>query len=275
MQHEVIDGLVLRVRDMGEGNRYLSVLTAEKGRITLLAKGSRSMKGPQMAVSQLYTYANFEYYRRGDFYILKGGSSIQSFYALSADLDRLNLAAYLCDLTAELTDEGEPAESLLRLLLNSLYAISRDLYPQELIKGAFELRAAVISGYAPDLDACAVCATHEQEEVLYLDVMNGALICPTCLGKRSPRAVALDYDEIREAELLCPVSAAVLAAMRYAATAPLERIFSFGLTDGDDLACFARTAESYILSHLGRGFESLHFYHTLRESAPTHKGTKS
>ena len=103
-QHEAIDGVVVRVRDTGDHDRYLSILTAEKGRISMLAKGSRSLKGGQTAVSQLYTYGNFEYYKRGDFYILKGGSPIQAFYALSADLDRLNLAAYLCEVAVEVTE---------------------------------------------------------------------------------------------------------------------------------------------------------------------------
>ena len=94
MRHESIDGVVVRVRDYGDHDRYLSVLTADAGRITVLSKGGHSLKGPQTAISQLYTYANFEYYRKGEFNILKGGSAYQHFYALSMDIDRLNLAAY-------------------------------------------------------------------------------------------------------------------------------------------------------------------------------------
>lgn len=269
MQHESIDGVVVRVRDTGDHDRYLSILTAERGRISMLAKGSRSLKGGQTAVSQLYTYGNFEFYKRGDFNILKGGSPIQSFYALCADLDRMNLAAYLCEAVTEMTDEGEPAGEMLRLLLNSLYAISRDLYPKELIKGAFEIRAATLSGYAPDLGECSRCG-RDHAETLYLDVMNGALLCADCLHRQAPkRESAAAYDEIREAELLCHLSPAALAALRYASQAPLERLFSFELTDPEDVESFSGTAESYLLSHLGRGFDSLNFYHTMKgESIP-------
>ena len=179
MKHESVNGVVVRVRDAGDHDRYLSVLTAEYGRITVLSKGSRSMRSEQMAISQLYTYANFELYRRGDLYILKGGSALQSFYALTADIDRINLAAYLCDLTCELTDEGEDAADILRLLLNALYAVSHALYPQGLIKGAFELRAAVLSGYAPSFEGCAYCGEDTSDE-MYFDIMNGALLCAEC-----------------------------------------------------------------------------------------------
>ncbi len=272
--HEAIDGVVVRVRDMGDRDRYLSVLTAERGRIMMLAKGSHSVRSPQVAVSQLYTYGNFEYYRKGSINILKGGSAISPFYGLSADIDRLNLAAYLCDLSCELTDEGEEAGEQLRLLLNSLHAISLELRPQEIIKGAFELRAAVLSGYAPELGGCAHCGKRE-DTLFYLDVMNGALICRDCHEKRSrlPKR-ELPAEDLREAEVLGLLSPSVCAAFRYCAAAPIERLFSFELHDRFEREGFAKLAETYLLSHIGHGFDSLSFYHTMREPAASErKGT--
>lgn len=264
--HENINGLILRTKDMGDHDRYLTVLTAERGRITILAKGGRSLKGPQTAVSQLYTYANFEYYRRGDFNILKGGSPIESFYRLAQDMDRLNLAAYLCDVAAEFTDEGEEAEDVLRLMLNSLHAVSRGLYPLEQIKGAFEWRIAAISGYEPDFSGCAVCR-ETYADPFYLDVMNGAIICPKCLSEAGRTAKIGDYaDELREAEIRAVLPAAVVAAMRYCLTVPLNRLFAFELADANDLSVFAKQTELYLLSHVGHGFESLRFYHKMRET---------
>lgn len=271
MQHEAVNGVVVRVRDMGDHDRYLSVLTADRGRITLLSKGSRSMRGHQMAVSQLFCYSNLEFYRRGTLPILKGGTPIHPFYEISMDIDRLNLASYLCDLTCELTDEGEEAGNMLRLLLNSLYAIARDLYPQEIVKGAFEWRALAMSGYEPDLDGCHRCGANDTD-ALYVDVMNGGVLCGECLHKKGsvPRA-DLAYDDIREAEVLCPVTPATLAALRYVQEAPLERIFTFELTDPEALRLFAACAETYALSHIGHSFETLNFYHALKDPK---KGTK-
>lgn len=263
-KHEAVDGVVVRVRDMGDRDRYLSVLTAEYGRITVLAKGSHSVHSPQIAVSQLYTYGNFEYYRKGSMNILKGGSAIQPFYALSSDIDRLNLAAYLCDVTYELTDEGEEAGEMLRLLLNCLHAVSRELRPQELIKGAFELRAAVLSGYAPDLSGCGMCGKTDSD-LFYLDVMNGALLCRACSAARNaaPRA-HLGGEDLRETEIIGLLSPAVCAAFRYCVHAKPERLLSFELREPADREDFSRLAETYLLSHIGHGFDSLQFYHTMR-----------
>lgn len=271
--HESINGLVIRVKDMGDHDRYLTVLTAERGRITILAKGARSIKGPQTAVSQLYTYANLEYYRRGDFNILKGGSPIESFYRLSEDMDRLNLAAYLCEVVFEFTDEGEEAADVLRLTLNSLYALSRGLYPEEQIKGAFEWKIAAISGYAPDLSGCTICRKPNADP-FYLDVMNGALLCPECIAEAGKKAKVGSYDEIREAEIRAILPPSVTEALRYCLQAPMNRLFAFELAEKADLALFAKQTELYLLSHIGHGFESLRFYHEMREiTNSTKKGT--
>lgn len=263
--HESIDGVVVRVWEGDENRRYLSVLTAEKGRITILSKGSCSIRSAQLSVSQLYTYGNFEYYRKGTRYILKDGTAYQPFYGLTSDMDRMNLAAYLCELACELTDEGEEAGGMLRLLLNALHALAYGIRPQEQIKGVFEIRAAVLSGYEPELSGCSVCGQVDSDP-FYLDVMNGALICGSCFGSRQRAAAPADRyaDDPRVAEIIEPLSPAALAAWRYAASAPLERILSFELKDEADLACFAKAAETYILSHIGHGFEALNFYHTMR-----------
>lgn len=271
MQHEAVNGVVVNVRNTGDHDIYLSLLTAEHGRITVLSKGGKSLRGSQMGLCQLYTYGNYEIYQRGSLYILKDGEPIRSFHELSEDLDRMNLAAYLCALVLELTDEGEEAPEMLRMLLNSLHAISRELYPQPIIKGAFEMRAAAISGYAPDLDACAFCGEKDGKE-LYLDVMNGALLCSDCLQKKGKRvSLPNAYDDIREAEVLCPLTPASAAAMRYVLSTPQSRLFAFDLCDPDDLRVFAVSAETYLLSHVGHGFDTLDFYHTMREPI---KGTK-
>jgi DNA repair protein RecO (recombination protein O) len=231
----------------------------------MLSKGSHSVRSPQVAISQLYTYANFEFYRKGTMNILKGGSVIQHFYGLSTDLDRINLAAYLCDLTCELTDEGVEARSMLRLLLNSLHCLATGRYTQEQIKGAFEIRAMALSGYMPSLGGCSACGARAAESY-FLDVMNGSLLCQNCKSAYNNVPKSQIYaEDAREASILREISDAVLAAVRYCVSAPLEKLFAFELSDEGDRCAFSSLGETYALSHIGHGFDSLNFYHTMRE----------
>ena len=72
--------------------------------------------------------------------------------------------------------------------------------------------------------------------------------------------------------MLCPVSAALCAALKYSALAPLQRIFSFDFKDKEDLLRFSAVTQAYLLSHLGRGFDSLNFYYAMREATSPAEG---
>ena len=106
--------------------------------------------------------------------------------------------------------------------------------------------------------------------------MNGALFCSECFsekGKEVKKITDTTYDDIRESETVMGLTPAVLAAMRYCLGAPLERLFAFGLEEKSDIEDFARAAQTYTLSHLERGFDSLNFYHAMRNPV-THKENK-
>ena len=255
------DGLITRVHDVGASDKLVNIITPDRGRIGVMVKGGRSPSSKMTPISQLFTYGNFEIYEKNSMYWLKGGGVTNSFYSLSSDISRVSLATYLCELANELTDEDEECAELLRLLLNSLYLISKGEKAQEIIKSAFEMRVAAISGYLPELFGCAYCHC-ESADFLYLDVMGGKLVCTDCQAKRGQRVprISKDFDLDPEVSVLCGMSPSALAALRYIVSAPEKKIFSFDLKDADDLRDLSRATEAYILNHLGRNFDSLDFY---------------
>ena len=103
------DGIVIRSYPVGDHDSVVHILTENHGRLPVMVKGSRSKRncGESASCTQLFTYGNYELYRgKGEFYYLRNGSVLHSFYELSGDLARMALATYLCDVAAELTDEG-------------------------------------------------------------------------------------------------------------------------------------------------------------------------
>ena len=146
----VTDGLVVREYELGEHDKMLTLLTPAYGRIPVIAKGARSLRNKYMTPARLFTYANYELHRRGDMTWLRSAEIIEPFPQLEREITRLYLAQYLADLACELSGEGEPAVDILRLTLNSLYAVCRGVKDQRLIKGTFEWRAAGYSGYLPE-----------------------------------------------------------------------------------------------------------------------------
>ena len=86
--------------------------------------------------------------------------------------------------------------------------------------------------------------------------------------------VSADADGDYEKSVLCAMTPAVTAAVRYVLHAAPERIFSFELSEAEDVTEFSRVAQTYLLNHLGRGFDSLNFYYSMRGELSL-KGTKT
>lgn len=269
----VTDGLVVREYELGEHDKMLTLLTPAYGRIPVIAKGARSLRNKYMTPARLFTYANYELHRRGDMTWLRSAEIIEPFPQLEREITRLYLAQYLADLACELSGEGEPAVDILRLTLNSLYAVCRGVKDQRLIKGTFEWRAAGYSGYLPELGDCHVCGAADARSkddggICYLDVMNGALMCASCAAGRMerdsalpPGAIPVDDDGVRS--ILLPLDRAVIAAIKYVLEALPERMFAFSLSNEADLDTFSSAGSTYITHHLERGFDSLALYNEI------------
>ena len=254
------DGLVLRMRKVGENDKLLTLLTPKEGRISVLVKGGRSLKSGSLSVTELFTYGNYEITDKNGYKWLRGASSECQFPEISRSVEKVALASYIAEVSEELSGENEPAEEILRLALNTFYAIDKDKRPLIQIKSAFELRAASLSGFMPDFHACAGCGC-EVSEAIYLDVMNGRLLCSDCMHRASLSAKRemATYEDIREAMVMLPLSASVLCAVRYIISAEPSRILAFTLEE-HELEGLAKVSETYLLSHLGHGFDTLDFY---------------
>lgn len=263
---KVVDGLVLREMISGENDRRILLLTAEQGKLWLVAKGARSMKSKTASLCRLFSYVNVEYYEKGGMCWLSGGSLNKSFFGSHTDIDGFSLGAYILQVADEISGEELPAEEVLRMTLNTLYAIDGRLKPYAQIKAAYELFAVNVSGLAPDPTACADCGCESFEGEIWLDVMNGAVVCGECLKKRSGGLPLPETDAYEARNILVPLDAASLEAIRYVMSAPPQRLFAFGLSDKRSLELFARAAETYLLNHLERDFDTLRFYKSIKDT---------
>ena len=80
------DGLIIKERAMGESDKLLTVLTADKGKILICAKGVRSLKSKNASLCHAFTYANFEYYERNGMFWLASGEVKEHFLGLGSPL---------------------------------------------------------------------------------------------------------------------------------------------------------------------------------------------
>jgi len=252
-----VRGLIIRTVDIKETDRLVTIFTEECGVVTALARGARSLKSRKMSATMLFCYGDYVLYGQGDKQWIKEAELIESFYDMRNSIEGLALANYIVEVLSDVT-VAEAEKDLLRLALNSLFAISKGKYTAEKIKAAFEIRAATILGFMPDVISCHTCG--ERLGDFFLDVMGGIITCRKC--KEEAALMHTEPSDPHEAHIICLLSEGAKTAFGYCVYSPIERIFSFNLSDSD-MRLFSRAAEEYLLNQLGRSYNSLAFYKSL------------
>ena len=243
----VTRGIVLRETETKEADKILTLLTADKGKIPVIARGVRRRSCKYAASAQPLAYSEWTLYQKGDWYYANEASSIEQFSGLQSDLSRLSLGFYFAELTEAVVTAEDADPALLSHLLNGLYALAVLKKPPALVKPAFEMKLLCLAGFEPLVDGCAYCGCETPERPM-LDVTQGVLRCGTCGKGESGQSLPLDAPS--------------LAALRHCIYGDAKRLYSFRLGE-ESLRFFSRSAEAFLTAQLERGFRTLDFYKSL------------
>ncbi len=237
-------GLVLRETDTRDADKILTVLTPDRGRLSVIARGARRKGSRVAAACQLLAYSEMTLYEKGRWTMLDAADTIELFDGLRQDLTALSLAAYFAELTEAVSDGS--GGDVLPLLLNALYALSALKKPPQLVKPAFQFRLMALAGYEPMADGCALCGAPQPENPM-LDVVHGVVHCGKCREKGG---------------LSLPLTASGLAALRYVLYGDPRRLYSFSLPP-EGLRALNHAADAYVSAQLERSFRTLDYYKTI------------
>ncbi len=244
----VTKGIVLRETETKEADKILTLLTQDRGKIPVIARGVRRKSCKYAACAQPLVYSEWTLYQKGDWYYANEGATIELFNGLRNDLNAMALGFYFAEMAEAVTTEETPAQEILRHLLNGLYALSVLRKSPALVKAAFEMKLMCLAGYEPLADGCAYCGCPEPEQPLF-DVVQGVLRCRTCGAE--------------ESSLSMPLCRNALAALRHVIYGDPKRLYSFQLGE-DALRRLGNAAEAFTAAQLERGFRTLDFYKSLQ-----------
>lgn len=252
-----VRGLVIRTVDIRETDRLITIFTEEMGVVSAMARGARSLKSRKMSSTMQFCYSDFVLYMQGDKYWIKEASLIESFFNIRETIEGLALASYIAEVLSDVTI-AEADNDLLRLSLNSLYAISSGKYELDKIKAVFEMRAASILGFMPDVISCSRCG--EKNGEFFFDIMEGGIECKKCRREAEMRRELPESPH--ETRVICILSEGAKMALGYAIYSPLDKLFSFKISD-EDMHLFSRASEEYLLNQVGHTYKTLEFYKKL------------
>ena len=238
-----IQAIVLRVTDYNDRDALLTVLSRNHGKLTIKARGLRRKNSPLIAPCQLLAYGEFTLFEYRGQYTINEAHSIELFQNLRKDLTKLSLGTYFAQVTELISQEDLSNPELQSLLLNCLYGLSKLDLPEVQVKAVYELRAACLAGYTPDLFGCWNCGSQSPER---FDISAGQLECKTCRNGESTG-------------IRMPVTPSILEAMRFICLCEPRKMFSFRLGI-DSMLHLSQLTEAYLTTQLERGFSTLDFY---------------
>lgn len=84
-------------------------------------------------------------------YHINSCETIEMFYNLRTDLDKLKYASHITKIIYDVTNENENSYKILQLFLNTLYTISETDKNMDLVVSIFKLRLMCILGFTPSI----------------------------------------------------------------------------------------------------------------------------
>jgi DNA repair protein RecO (recombination protein O) len=184
------EAVVLRVRDFGESDRIVQLLTPAAGRVAAIAKGARRSQRRFPGTLDLFCHVRCDLDRRGPERLarLDQAALLDAFPGLREQAARFGMACYLVELLGRLAPEGgapPDAARLFRFALGALRALEGVRLDARL-RVLLELRALDALGLRPELRACVRCGREAQAVpggVAFL-VGEGGPACAECARAR-------------------------------------------------------------------------------------------
>ena len=163
-----------------------------------------------MAATQFLCFGEYLLYKSGNTYYINSCETIEVFYNIRTDLDKLNYASYITKVINDITTENQNTYKVLQLFLNTLYMISETDKDLSLIKSVFVLRLLSIIGFRPNIDECTNCK--DKENLTHFSFKDSGFKCLEC-SKQDKGAIE--------------ISSTTKDAIKYIVLANSKKIFSF------------------------------------------------
>ena len=209
-----VNGIIIAENNMGDFDKMLTILTPNLGKIGCSAKGSRRPKSLLLSGTQFLCFGEYMLFKGSEHYTMNSCETIEMFYNIRTDLDKLTYASYITKIINDVTTENQNSFNTLKLFLNTLYMISETDKNLDFITSVFKMRMLKILGFAPNIRECVCCKS--KENLNHFSIIDNGFKCNSC-SKQDTGSINMS-DPTRN-------------AIMYIMSADPKKIFSFELSE--------------------------------------------
>ena len=145
------EAINIRTRIFGEADKIIILFTKEYGKLQAIARGARRVTSKFGGRLEIFTYNKMLLAQGKNLDIISQCETIESFYTLREEKEKLNAGFYIVKLIDIITGERQRNEELFNLLLENLFALQNVKDPKRLIR-SFEVKLCEIEGFFPTKD---------------------------------------------------------------------------------------------------------------------------
>lgn len=210
------EAIILRTFPLGEGDRLVSFLDRQSGRVRGVARGARMPKSRFGSTLELLSYVRIWYFEREGRELVRINQCelIESFLDVQRDYPSSVALSIVSEVAESVLEERETAEPQFRLILLAARAV-RTHGPVPAVLAYFSLWMARLGGWLGPLDRCSRCGKILEPEAAFHLAGSAELFCRDC-----------------KENWMKPISKEALEIGRMALSGTLDRFLNVSPTSG-------------------------------------------
>jgi DNA repair protein RecO (recombination protein O) len=185
------EAIVLRTFPLGEGDRLVSFLDRNFGRMRGVAKGAKLPKSRFGSTLEVLAHIRIWYFEREtrDLVRISQCELIESFLDVQKDYASAVALSLISEITEAVLGEREVADPQYRLLLLTARAV-RTYGPIPAVLAYFTMWTARLGGWLGKLDRCERCGSQVMDQDMFVAPGRAGFLCVQCRDQFSHKVTA-------------------------------------------------------------------------------------